>query len=65
MVCERGPRELGLLSLEKRRLRKDLTVTCHYLMHQHNRGRASLFLELHGVRIRGNVQVAPREILVR
>lgn len=30
-----------------------------------DRGRASLFLELHGKRMRGNRQVAAREIMIR
>lgn len=46
-------RELGLSSLKRRRLRRDLTAVCNYLMAAYRKHRAGVILEVHSERMRG------------
>ena len=47
-------RELGLFSLEKRRLREDLTVVFQYLKGAYKQEGERLFMRVDGDRTRGN-----------
>jgi len=58
-------RELGLFSLEKRRLREDLVTVFQYLKGGYKEDGDSLFTRSHMEKTRGDVvQVPPGEILI-
>jgi len=54
LSCEERPRELGLFSLEKRRLLGDLVTACQYLKGAYKKAGEGLFMRACSDRIRGN-----------
>ena len=62
LSCEERFREMGLFSLEKRRLWEDLTAAFQYLREAYKQERKWLFMRVDSDRTRGNGLELRREV---